>query len=105
MWIPEVSEGRVRAARLARYQELLDTLREAAALARAGRLPSAYNRVLLGAQRGEAALEVGEPWAEDLCERYNLALEIYTTQLRRTPRCPLPRPRLSEPAPRQAACG
>ena len=73
-------------AKVARYQELLNTLSEAGFLARNGQTTAGYNRLLQGLRRGEKSLEAGEPWGEDLVNRYLLAVEGYAQQFRLLPR-------------------
>src|SRR5438874_6572706 len=67
----------LQAMKIARYQDLLRTRREAGFLGRAGRPTAGYRCLLEGFQRAEAARAAGEVWGEDLVDRYVHALDAY----------------------------
>jgi hypothetical protein len=58
---------------------LLTLVDDAIALAAAGQLADGYLLLLAGLHYAEAQREEGEPWAEELVERYRLAVENYCT--------------------------
>src|SRR5262249_17494545 len=76
----ETPETMISPLKVARYQDLFRTSREAGFLGRGGKADAGYLCLLAGRRRAEEARRAGEPWAEDLVERYRLALEGYARQ-------------------------
>jgi hypothetical protein len=56
---------------------LLTRIDEAVALAAEGRLADGYSLLLAGMDEAKDAGEQGAGWADDLAERYRLALDNY----------------------------
>ncbi len=81
MWATNRESG-FQAAKIARYQDLFCTRREAGFLGRAGRAADGYRRLLEGFYRAEAARDAGEAWGEDLVDRYVRALDAYAWRYR-----------------------
>jgi len=76
----ETPEMMISPQKVERYQDLFRTSREAGFLGRGGRASAGYRCLLEGRRRAEEAHAAGEPWAEDLVDRYRLALEGYARQ-------------------------
>src|SRR5437868_4163280 len=70
----DLPEDRLRSLKVARYQDLLNAIRIAGLLGRAGQLADGYRSLLAGLRCGEVARQAREPWADALAERHALAL-------------------------------
>jgi len=81
MWATDSDAG-LQAAKIARYQDLFSTRREAGFLSRAGDPAAGYRRLLEGFRRAEAARAAGEAWGDDLVDRYVRALDAYAWRYR-----------------------
>ena len=93
----------LQAMKIARYQDLLRTRREAGFLGRAGRPTAGYRCLLEGFQRAEAARVAGEAWGDDLVDRYLHALDAYAWRYHLLPPAVARRSRACAPRERGVA--